>query len=177
MLSALFMAGLMSACDLFDKADDISFTTDLKKSVDVNEGRTDTNIDYTEDFTIDFSSDPEADKYKDKLNNVVLNKITYKISNFDGAAGTMFSGNLSFAAATANTFNIAVALEDVDLKMRSESGEEAELSLSQTDINTITSLLKNDKAIKVLMTGVLSQGPVSFTLEVKANVKITADAL
>lgn len=176
-LSALIIVALLGSCDLFDKADDVSFSSDLKKSINVNESSSNSDISYSSDFTIDFSSDAEADKYREKVKDVTVNKVTYKISNFDGTAGTTFTGDLSFGPASGGSFTVATALTNVDLKAASDSGNEFEIPLNQTDINTVTELLKNDKAIKVLVAGTLSQGPVSFILEVKANVKLTADAL
>ncbi len=106
-----------------------------------------------------------------------VNKITYKISNFVGTAGTTFSGEMAFAQASATSFTIAATINDLDLSQASNSGTSFDLDFSPTDINTIAGLLKNDKSVQVLVSGTLSEGPASFRVEVTINATITADAL
>ncbi|MEQ9592016.1 MAG: hypothetical protein RLN86_05425 [Cyclobacteriaceae bacterium] len=174
---AFSLAMLFSSCDLFDKADDISLTRDLTQTLNVSESNSGTDLSYSKSFIIDATTDPEVDKYKDKINEVEVNKITYKISNFVGTSGTTFSGDLKFAQASASTFTIAATINNLDLSQASSSGTSFDLDFSPTDVSTIAGLLKNDKSVQVQLSGTLSEGPASFSVEVTINATITADAL
>ena len=61
MLSAMFIVGLMASCDLFDKADDISFSTEFDKSLTVDNAA---NGSTSDPITLDATTDREVAKYE-----------------------------------------------------------------------------------------------------------------
>jgi len=170
MLSTIFLAGLMSACDLFDKADDISFSTEFKESLNVENGIGS----YAKTITLDATTEPEVAKYKEKIKNITLNKVTYKVSNYVGSADATFTGDILFGL---NGKLGTVSIDNVNLSQASTSGAEMELDLSQDEVNAVAIQLKDDKAVDVTMAGEFSTGPVNFTVTVKINAKVTANAL
>jgi hypothetical protein len=171
MLSAMFIVGLMASCDLFDKADDISFSTEFDKSLTVdNAGKGS----YSDQITLDATTDPEVAKYKEKIQNITLNEVTYKVSNYVGPDAATFTGDILFGT---NGNLGSVSISAINLSDASTSGDEMELDLSQDEINAVAAQLKDDKSVLVTMAGEFSDGPVSFVVTVKINAKITADAL
>jgi len=171
MVSALFVVGLMASCDLFDKADDISFSTEFDESITVNDAPAGS---YSDQITLDATTDPEVAKYKEKIQNIELNEVTYKVSNYVGPDDATFTGDVLFG--TNGTLG-SVSISAVNLSDASNSGDEMELDLSQDEVNAVAAQLKDDKAVLVTMAGEFSDGPVSFVLTVKVDAKITADAL
>lgn len=176
LLSTLFAITLISSCGLLDDAGDISFPSDLKKSIDVNETATGMNLPYSSEILLDATADSEIKKYKDKIKSISVNSIKYKISNFTGTAGTTFTGSMAFGKA-GQALTISSSLSNVDLQAASNSGAETEVALPQADIDKIAALLKDDKAVTISVSGTLSEAPTSFKLEIIVNAKITANPL
>lgn len=171
MVSALFVVGLMASCDLFDKADDISFSTEFDESITVNNA---SEGSYSSSITLDATTDSEVAKYKEKIQDITLNEITYKVSGYNGPDNATFTGDVLFG----DNGNLgSVSITAINLKTASDSGDEMELDLSQDEVNAVAAQLKDDKAVKVTMAGEFSNGPVSFVITVKVDAKITADAL
>lgn len=169
--SALFVGFAFTcsslSCDLFDKADDISFTTDFEKSFDV----VDANNTYAETITLDATTDPEVEKYKEKIQDITVNKITYRISGFRGLNDANISGDVLFGP------NGSLGTVTIPSTNLSSSTEEIELDLSQEEVDEISNQLKNDKKVTVTMSGTVENGPVDFTITFKVDAKITANAL
>lgn len=171
MVSAMFIVGLMTSCDLFDKADDISFSSEFEKSITVeNAGKGS----FSDKITLDATSDPEVAKYKEKIQNIELNDVTYKVSNYVGPVDATFTGDILFGV---NGNLGSVSISAIGLSAASTSGDEMDLDLSQDEVNAVAAQLKNDKSVLVTMAGEFSDGPVSLVVTVKAKAKITADAL
>jgi hypothetical protein len=170
-LSALLLIVLLTSCNLFDKVDDVSFNTEFEESFVVNNSPAGT---YSDVITLDATSDPEVNKYKEKIKGITVNKITYKVSNYDGPTGVLFSGDVLFGAGGALG---SVEISDLNLTTASSSGEEFELNLTQDAVDKVANQLKDDKSVSVTMAGTFSDGPVSCVIELKVNAKVTADAL
>ncbi len=166
-LAALAMVILLASCNLFDKVDDVSFTTEFEDSFVVNNAPAGT---YSDVITLDATSDPEVSKYKEKIKGITLNKITYRVTNFDGPTGTTFSGNALFGT------NGALGIVEIS-NLNLASTEELELNLTQDTVDKVANQLKDDKKVTVTFAGTFSSGPVSCVIELKVNAKVTADAL
>lgn len=171
MLSTMFLVGVMASCDLFDKADDISFSTEFEKSLTVDQAGKGS---YSDKIILDATTDAEVAKYKEKIQNIELNKVTYRVSEYDGPADATFTGDILFGE---NGNLGSVSISGINLLDASTSGDEMELDLSQDEVNAVAAQLKNDKTVLVTMAGEFSDGPVSFVVTVTMNAKITADAL
>jgi hypothetical protein len=162
-------------CSLFDKVDDISFNSSLTEYLEVIDNSTGQNVAYSETIVIDATTDPDVNKYLDKIKGFTLQKLTYQIVGVSNTApGTLFSGNMSFGAISSGTPSVAVTITNLDVNDLSTVHE---LTINQSDINTINSLLKTDKAVKFYLTGTLSQTPVNLLIEIIMDVKVDADAL
>lgn len=173
MVSALFVVGLMASCDLFDKADDISFSTEFDESISVSNAEGS----YSSSITLDATTDPEVAKYKEKIQNIELNEVTYTVSNYVGPDDATFTGDILFGVAGDIDKLGSVSISGLNLSDASTSGDEMDLNLSQDEVNAVALQLKDDKTVLVTMAGEFSDGPVSFIVTVKVDAKITADAL
>lgn len=171
MVSALFITGILSSCDLFDKADDVSFNTTIEKSFVVNNAGAGT---YSDEIVLDATADPEVAKYKEKIKSIIINKISYRITNYDGPSGATFEGDMLFG----NSGSLGtIEINALNLGTASSSGQEFELAFSQTQIDAIAEQLKTNNTVTATMAGTFSEGPVSFVVEVTIDAKVEADAL
>ncbi|MGE0587249.1 MAG: hypothetical protein AB7O48_01640 [Cyclobacteriaceae bacterium] len=175
-VSAVLVTGLLASCDLFDKVDDVSFTADIKKSFNVSgaeEGA------YADQIVLDATSDSEINKYKEKITDIEVNKVTYRVSNYSGPDGATFDGEMLFDASGGSASGSlgSVSISSVNLGTASSAGTEFELDLEQSEVDAIAAQLQDNNTVTATMDGTISAGPVSFTVEVVINAKITADAL
>lgn len=166
----LLLLGTFSSCDLFDKADDISFDAEvpLNFAIDENDnnpgGKT-----YTETKLLDAASDPDVAKYASKIKEFKVNKITYIISGANPSTVTLTNGTLKI---TSSGKTIASA-SSVSLSNTAET----ELTADTAGFNELASALLNDKQEQVQLQGTLSSTPVEFNVKFTFYVTITADAL
>lgn len=168
---------LFVACDLLDDADDIDFDATLEQSINVTEASTGTNVNYAETIILDATDDPDIDEYKDKITGFTINKVSYQITGFDGTAGTTFTGTLSFGDASLATSTVSATITNLNLQTANSSGQIFDLTISQADVDKVAALLKDDKAVKIYLDGVLSNTPLYCTVRVILEVTVKADAL
>lgn len=163
-------------CDWFDSVDDVSFNSTLEEDINVAEENSGENVSYEETIVLDATSDPDIDKYKSKIKGFKINNISYQVTGYDGLT-TTFNGSLAFGDATSTSPQVLATVTNLNVQAAYLNGTIFDLSLSQGDVDTIASLLKDDKAVKLYLTGTLSQTPVYFTVHVILDVKVEADAL
>jgi len=168
---------LFAACDLLDKADDVDFDATLEETIIVTEEDEGTNVPYTKTIVLDATSDPDINKYKSKIQGFTVKKVSYQVTSFDGPEGATFSGNLSFGEATQSTPTVAVTITNLNLQQAYTSAQIFDLSINQTDIDKIATLLKDDKAVKLYLDGLLSATPLFTNVRVILEVSVKADAL
>jgi hypothetical protein len=171
------IAFAFTGCNLFDKADDVTFTTTLDQTFNIDEEAEATDKAYSQELVVDATTDPQINKYKNKIKSFTVNKVTYKVTNYSGGAITFNNGSLSFSSSDASSATVAATLASLDLEEAYNNGTEYELTLSADAITKIQSYLKANKAVKVYLAGTLSQTPVSFDVEVKIDVKVESAVL
>ena len=172
------IALMFTSCDLFDKADDISFDTTLEEAIVVNEPATAVSKTYSKYITLDATSDPEINKYKSKISGFKVKKVNYQVTQFtQNSVITISNASISFGDASSSAAEVLGTIPNINIKEAFDNGTVFELTLDQTKINRISSLLKDDKAVKVYVEGTLSQTPVEFEITVSLDVTVEADAL
>ena len=169
---SLFIAILLSGCSLLEG----DFSGEVHTTFAIHESSSGSNISYNNIQTINAEDDDDIRNNLDKVKNWSVEKISYKIQNYQGDAATTFSGSLGFSKISANSPAILVSVTGVNLSSLN-NGPKQDSGLSASDLATIASWMDSDHKVKVYMQGVLSQGPVSFDLVVYATVKITAGIL
>jgi hypothetical protein len=168
---------LFTACNLLDKADDVSFDATVDETIVVTEENEGTNVSYDKIVTLDATADPDINKYKNKISGFTVKKVSYQITNFNGAEGATFSGTLSFGEASQTTRTVAATITNLNLQQTFSSGQVLELPINQADVDTIAGMLKNDKAVKLYLDGLLSSTPLICHIKVILDVSVKADAL
>jgi len=178
-LSVVMLAlttSIFGACDLFDKADDISFDSTLDETIVVTEESSGTNVVYAKTIVLDAASDPDINKYKNKISGFTVKKVSYQVTNFTGDA-SLFSGTLSFGDASTTTPTVVATISNLNLQEAFSSGQVFDLPISQSDVDKIAGMLKDDKAVKLYLNGSLSTTPVFSNILVILEVSVKADAL
>jgi hypothetical protein len=176
--SLVLIAVAFTGCNLFDKANDVTFTTTLDQTFNVDEEAIAENKAYSQQLVVDATTDPQIDKYKNKIKLFTVTKVTYKITNFESAVPVTFSnGTLSFSSSDATSADAITTISNVDLQDAYYNGTEYELTLSADAITKIQNYLKANKAVKVYLAGTLSQTPVLFDVEVSLNLKVESGVL
>lgn len=164
----LLALGSLSSCDLFDKADDISFDTELPLEFVIDETQINPNgKDYTVTKVLDASSDPDVAKYANKIKEFKVNRITYSISGVTPSGVTFNNGKLKVdnkTLASAGNVNIT-------------SASDVELTTDAAGINDLASRLLGNKQAEVALAGSFTSTPIKFTLSCKFYVTVKADAL
>lgn len=166
----LLALGTFSSCDLFDKADDISFEATLPLDFAINETLDNpSGKDYSSTKTLDASSDPDVAKYASKIKEIKINKITYTISGANPNTVTLTNGKLVIVSSG----KTLASASSVSLSNTAET----ELASDVAGFNDLASLLLSDQTEDVKMEARLSKTPVAFNVKFKFYVTITADAL
>lgn len=173
LLAALAFAILsLASCEL----DDVSFDSTLEENILVIEESEGTNVAYEETIVLDATTDPDINKYKSKIKGFKIRKLSYQIVNYNGQPA-VFNGSLSFGDASQTSPIVLASVTNLDIQQAYNLSQVYELSLNQADIDKIAALLKEDKAVKIYLTGTLSQTPVTFEVNVIMDVTVEADAL
>src|SRR5690349_858561 len=123
-LAVVFMVLMLPACDLLDKADDVSFNATLDDDIAIAKANEGTNVALSETITLD-AADQNADinKYAKKITGFKINKLSYKITSYDGVAGCTFTGELSFGDVSSSSPTVAAVITDLDLHEAYTSGD------------------------------------------------------
>jgi hypothetical protein len=164
----LLALGSLSSCDLFDKADDISFDAELPLDFVVDESQDNPNgKDYSATKTLDATSDPDVAKYASKIKEFKVNRITYSISGVTPSGVTFNNGVLKVNGKTlATAGNVSIT-----------SVSDVELTADTAGFNELASKLLGSKQAEVVLAGAFTKTPIKFTLSCKFYVTITANAL
>jgi len=124
---------------------------------------------YSDSKLLDASSDPDVAKYGDKISDFKLNKITYTISGANPGSVQFSNGTLKIASsgktiATAASVNLS-------------NTAETELTADATGFEELASELLDDNQETIQLQGTLSATPVTFTVNFKFYITVTASAL
>jgi len=176
------IAVVFAACDLFDKADEITIPSEIEVVWTVDENADQTNFAYTQTKTVKLSDAPEFQKYIDKVKEVKVERISYKVTDYnddphhetvyfkDGVASFASAGTSSPVvtvpfAATASGVNLQASTTEVDLNIDAEG------------LNKLAAVFKQEKELDMNAVGVLTRTPVSFKIVSTFHVKIVAEVL
>jgi hypothetical protein len=171
------MLALLAGCDLFNDLDDVSFDSTLSENIVVSESSAGTNVANSEIIVLDATSDPDINQYKDKIKGIRVNKISYQVVSFSATDPVTLSGTMAFGESTTSSPTVVAAITSLNLKEAFLNGTVYDLTVPQTDIDKISALLKDDKAVKIYLNSTLSKTPVSFTIELILDVTVEANAL
>lgn len=170
-----------ASCDLFEKADDVTFEEELVVNWDTDENLTGTNVPYEDAQILDLADYPVLAPYVDKIKSVEVTKITYRITNFDntphGQPVTLTGGIAAFGPYDASAPSVSVPMAGASGVNIGSATTETTLSIDAAGLSKVAKDLLDDKQIKMYSEGTLSKTPVAFRVVSTFYVKITANAL
>lgn len=131
---------------------------------------------------LDLTTNTEINDHIDKIKDIKIERITYRILNYDASphnsAVMLLSGTASFGPFDSSvetiTGNFAASAAAVNLQTTTA---ETDLDFDADQFNEIAEMLLNDQKAKVYTEGTLSQIPVAFTVRAKFYFEITANAI
>lgn len=173
---------MFSGCNLFDKADDITFPATLEVTWTADEDGDLVNHAYSKTATVKLSDNAEIARYNDKIKSVEIEKITYRITEYSDAphneAVIMKNGFASFSSTGSSTpiLEVPYAASAADVNLKTTTSD-TDLNINAGGLTDLANIFKAEKELKMTSTGVLSRTPVSFTVVSTFHVKITAEIL
>lgn len=179
LMGLVLIAVTFTGCDLVDKVDDVTFDLELKHTFVINEtfDSEGQEVPYAKAESWDPREEPEFDKYKDKIKEITVNKITYTVTDYDGAEGITFTnGTGAFQATTTS----ATALASASLPIQNISasvGGDFTLNFTTSQLSAVADHLETVQSIAFQVSGTLSETPVAFKVPVTIHCTIKADAL
>jgi hypothetical protein len=172
---------MFSGCDLFSKADNITFEQEFKLNttvaVTVVGGETAYPV---PSQTVNLADNAEVQKYIDKIQEISITSIKYHVENYsqkDNSAVFFKNGIAKFSAASGSPEVTATFTDNVNGVNLKTSTNDADLIISSADLAKVAAAFKTEKAIKFSAYGYLTETPVAFKLVTTVKVKITAKAL
>ena len=79
--------------------------------------------------------------------------------------------------ANASTAIEIASISNFDIKAAADAGTETELVVSNSDLQAMAAILKDDLSITFYLNGSLTKTPVKFTVEFNIDATIVANAL
>ncbi|HEY0656737.1 MAG TPA: hypothetical protein VGD65_26585 [Chryseosolibacter sp.] len=178
-LAALPMiATIFAGCNLFDKADNITFPSQIEVLWVVDEEAVATDAPYAYVKTVSLADDPEVEKYMNKLKNVEVEKITYRVEEYvaEGDAVMFKNGKAIFATAGSAAVEASFTASASGVNLQTSTSD-TDLIIDTDELNELASVLKTEKEIDMNLTGILSKTPVSFKIVATFQLKVTAEVL
>lgn len=168
------MAVAFTGCD---ELDDVTFSTTLEEVIAVDESSTAENVSYSESIVIDATTDSDIEKYKEKIKQVTITQVEFTVEDYTGPTDCMLDGTVSFGDTSGGTASVVLTLSDVNLEDLATSGEAMTLDIDADDLAAIATLVEDDQAFTIYISGTLSETPLTCNIRVKVYVSVTADAL
>lgn len=146
-----------------------SFDISNEMNFDINKAGTQ----YDGTKLLDPTTNAQFDKYSKKLNDVTVTRVTYTISNFEGAATQTASA--SFDAADGNGNGKVTLGSFSNVNLSALNGKETDLTVPSSAITTLAGFMKaSPYKVTVYYTGSVNQAPVKFSLKLKFYTKVKA---
>jgi hypothetical protein len=169
-LGVLALLSTFSSCDIFDKAGDITFETEVPLYFYVNETDiNETGKTYTGVQLLDLTDDPDVAKYANKIKDVKVKKVSYYVYALN-KTGVNFSGGSLMISSNSKTI---ATLSNLSLT----EGAKGDFSIDASGFSELSANLKDTKSEVIKLQGTLSKTPVSFEVECRFHVAVTANAL
>jgi hypothetical protein len=181
-LGLLFVSAAFVTCDALEKADDVVFHAAIEIDFVADENGEGTDAPYEDVQLLDLTTNAEINDHIDKIKDIKIERITYRIINYDASphfsAVLLTSGTASFGTFDSDiksiTGNFAASAAAVNLQTTTT---ETDLDIDAGQFNDIAEMLLEDQKVKMYSAGTLSQIPVAFTVRAKFYFEITANAL
>ena len=102
---------LIASCEWLEQQTEIDFTSDFKKSFEVELGEDDYDIDEVDFITA--TDDDEVKKYKDNLESIVIDSVVVAIEEYDGPKEVLINGTLEYSDTLSTTGIVFAGITDL----------------------------------------------------------------
>lgn len=164
----------LNSCDWFDDVTtkDVNFTTDLSFDAHIDQ---ESEGEINEVIVFDPLEDEEILQYKDDIKKIEVTGLSYKISqlNTDHDA-LLFDGKLEYKIGGGPQLPL-VELKNLDIKALAESGKETQFNVPANILSELMKTFESYNKVTIYVTGALNEVPADFHMEIKANLKVTAE--
>jgi hypothetical protein len=178
--AAISMIFLLTGCDLFQKADNITLEKDFVLNWSADEQTViNGDVPYSKTETVNLADNAEIAKYLNKIKEIEVVSIKYHVENYSADGAVFFkNGIASFASTTASGTAVSVPYAaNADGVNLQTATADAALNIDADGLSKIANIFKTEKSLSFTSAGVLSKTPVAFKVVSTFKLKITAEAL
>jgi hypothetical protein len=153
--------------DILDFTIDNTFEYEYQVSLDENADTT-----FTFEQIVDANSNDEISNNANNISAFTLNELRYSISQYQGGSNVSGVITLTFYDAS-NTSLGGSELSISNLMAFASSGESQVLPLANSTINAVQNELLNNRQVKIVADGSVSEVPVEFLSKIFVTVGVT----
>ncbi len=176
-IKTLFALGIIAlgfnSCDAVDELTEIDVDTTITKDlvITVAEGETT----FSESTTISIDDEDVQDNL-DRIEDLQIEKLTYQIVSVSGTENVVASGSFTASSSTYPWFS-AGNNTSVNLTTAADAGTVYEIEVNQALVDAFEADLRGGATATLSASGTVSDAPVTFTVRITADVKVTVDAI
>ncbi len=164
----------LNSCDWFDDVTkkDINFTTDLSFDAHIDQ---ESEGEINETIIFDPLEDDQILRYKEDIKKIEVTGLSYKISQLNTEHDEqLFDGKLEYQIGAGPRLPLA-ELKNLDIKALAASGEAIQFNVPANILSILMDTFESYNKVTIYVTGTLSEVPTDFRMEIKANLKVTAE--
>jgi hypothetical protein len=164
-LSLLFASVFLMGCEDDDDFTTIDLNTSIKHSVDIIIPDSNETT-HEQTLVIDPLGNAELEKYRDQLEALSIDKVSFKILNFQGSSKAEFQGYIHFIGSS-----FTLDLPRTGLRETADNEVVTTLQVSDEILEELTAVFNNLESVVTTTSGTVYNGPASFELEISIGVK------
>ncbi|RXG14336.1 hypothetical protein DSM03_101454 [Leeuwenhoekiella aestuarii] len=162
-----------NSCDAVDELTEIDVDTTITKDLVISVAEGETTFSESASISID---DEQVQDNLDKIEDLQITKLTYQILSVSGTEDVIASGSFTAASSTYPWFSAGDSAS-VNLTTAAADGTVYEIEVNQTLVDAFEADLRSGATATLSASGTVSDAPVSFTVRITADVKVTVDAI
>jgi len=161
----------LTGCEEDDQSTTIDITTSIPQNVPVVFTDSGT-VTFTDQATIDPLQNSEIEFYQRQIQSLKIEKISFKILNYDGPSDGEFEGSLSF-----DRLAFELNLPRTFLRETADNEVVTTLQVSSEELQLITNLFQGLDPVSIEVMGTAYNSPMSFDLELAIGIQAEAEII
>jgi hypothetical protein len=174
----LFFVGC--ACESAKDLTTFDFDSTIDFPLSITESQAGTGIQYSSTVVLDAAAmDPEIQKYAANIEGIAVEDLSFSITEFfTSAKGDIYLTDGSMGFGKKNAINPASSCQVDNLPISHWAGTSPfKIAACDNTLADIANALSADRSVRVFLEGTLNKAPVSFKLNIKLKLKVTARPL
>ncbi len=171
---------IIGSCDQVKDLTTIDFNSTVEFPIQITESTVGNNIQYSDDWVLDAANeDPEIQKYGSKIENIMVEELSFSITNYTTDIQEeiyLTNGSFGFGKSSASSAAASCDVDNLPITHWAGTGP-FDFDECNSTLNKIGEALSADRSVRIFMEGTLTKGPLSFILNVKMKLKVTAQPL